>query len=583
MQWPAPDVGRAPFPGPDAGIGEFPSSGGIGLFPPQPIQLRDALVVIDMIATASWQIVPWRDATTVVTMTPSAALVPSPTMFADTVIDMIVEVNRNYDNIDAETVINFSATADVVPVIALRAAQYSDGSGGQPLDFAPRWFTASNGYASTYRLYAGGLDWSKPVGLLMHFHGDGAFEYTNPTDPWSLGGPDGIIARAKAENMIVVVPLTPDDNGAVTWWEWWGPAENPQYAVELIGSIASEYNIDLGRMWFSGYSGGAQFITRDLMPALGSILPSIIGGFVVFGGGGAPRREVDASAAGWWQCRWIVGELDDGTEPGDGFNARAAAEQGEAWYRERGFPTTLTVLDDQGHDLGGLFGGHVGDTLAAHRPAYGPHTVIEMISSTAGMPVAVIEAVASVTMTSTADVVVEGFVAAPVTIDYTPSALMVPVPAIVATAVVDYTPGATLVTFTPMGAYMIEQYSGWSNYSWTSLYPLDKRSDYLSTVLAESGGVKYGIVIGSNGSATIVAQATYLTTVTNAQQVRIVRNGTVLATGSTSSTTVATATWTGTLSAGDIITMEIWGDNRGSTGRRIQPGQSVTYLTINPA
>ena len=254
------------------------------------------------------------------------------------------------------------------------------GSGGALTDVTGVNYSASNAYSSKYHLFAAGLDWTKPVGLLVHFHGDGAFEYNNPTNAWMLGGTNGMIAHAKARNMILLVPLTPDDAvGRFTWWTWYGKEENPRYARDLIAYILGRYKIDKKRIWLSGYSGGSQFITRYLLPHFGVDLGIVGGGFICFGGGQAPAASFSPYNPAFkaaWHCRWVVGALDDGTESGsDGFNAIAAANAGAAWYAGQGFVTEVTQLAGKGHDLNGLYGPHTAAEIDA-RPV--PKTLTQM-------------------------------------------------------------------------------------------------------------------------------------------------------------------------------------------------------------
>ena len=253
------------------------------------------------------------------------------------------------------------------------------GTGGALTDVTAVNYAASNGYSSKYHLYAAGLDWMKPVGLLIHFHGDGAFEYNNPTSSWMLGGANGLIAQAKARNMILLVPLTPDDAvGRFTWWAWYGKEENPRYARDLIAYILGRYKIDKKRIWLSGYSGGSQFITRYLLPHFGVDLGIVGGGFICFAGGQAPAESFapyNPSFKAAWHCRWVVGALDDGTGSGDGFNAIAASNVGAAWYSGQGFATEVTQLAGLGHDLNGLYGPHTGAQIDA-RPV--PKTLAQV-------------------------------------------------------------------------------------------------------------------------------------------------------------------------------------------------------------
>lgn len=250
------------------------------------------------------------------------------------------------------------------------------GTGGALTDVTGVSYTSpTNSYGSKYHLYAAGLDWTKPVGLVVHFHGDAAFEYLNPTNAWMLGGTNGIIAQAKARNMILLVPLTPDDGvGRFTWWAWYGKEENPRYAKDLIAYILGRYDIDKKRIWFSGYSGGAQFVTRYLLPHFGADLGIVGGGFIVFGGGQAPATTFQPYNPAFktaWHCRWVVGATDDGVATGDGFNAVTAATAGATWYAGQGFTAEVTQVPGMGHDLSGLYGPYVGSELDEHPPAGG--------------------------------------------------------------------------------------------------------------------------------------------------------------------------------------------------------------------
>ncbi|WP_415395208.1 hypothetical protein ACMTN4_07510 [Rhodococcus globerulus] len=257
------------------------------------------------------------------------------------------------------------------------------GTGGALTDVTGvNYSSPTNSYSSKYHLYAAGLDWTKPVGLMVHFHGDGAFEYNNPTSSWMLGGANGMIAQAKARNMLLLVPLTPDDAvGRFTWWAWYGKEENPRYAKDLIAYILGRYKIDKKRIWLSGYSGGSQFITRYLLPHFGVDLGIVGGGFICFGGGQAPAASFEPYNPAFkaaWHCRWVVGALDDGTGSGDGFNAIAASNVGAAWYSGQGFTTEVTQLAGLGHDLDGLYGPHTGAEIDA-RPV--PKTLAQVTAA----------------------------------------------------------------------------------------------------------------------------------------------------------------------------------------------------------
>lgn len=250
----------------------------------------------------------------------------------------------------------------------------SGGSGAAKTDITFQGYTApGNGYGSYYHRYAADLDWTKPVGLWVHFHGDGGFEVENPTSAYGLAGPNGMIAQAKARNMVLLVPFTPDDAvGRKTWWAWYGKEENPRYAKDLIVAIMGAFNIDTRRIWFTGYSGGAQFITRYLIPHWGSTMGISGGGMVAIAGGQAPAATFEPfnpTFKAAFHTQWYVGEFDDGTGPGDGFNAIAAAEAGKTWYAGQGFGNEISYLTGKAHVLDGWFGLISGRAIDAHPPA----------------------------------------------------------------------------------------------------------------------------------------------------------------------------------------------------------------------
>lgn len=230
--------------------------------------------------------------------------------------------------------------------------------------------------------------------------------------------------------------------------------------------------------------------------------------------------------------------------------------------------------------------------------------VMDAVASAAVSPVAIMNAavamdaqpgiVGEVTAIVTADVVavmdarasvaIEGYITAPVVMAGAATAAVAPEVAITAPVVMDGVASATSVVsyFTPMGAYMPAEYSGWNNFTWNSVWTLTALPGYPDTILSNPGNANAAIT-HPGGPATINARVQYTYTSGSTQQVRILRNGTVLVTGPDSTTTAATATWTGTLNAGDKITWEFFGDNRAVSDRKITQGQTATYLTINPA
>lgn len=128
----------------------------------------------------------------------------------------------------------FAVTAGLL--IARSFGLTTNGTGGAFTDRTFQSFTASSGLSGEYHIYAAGLTTTQPVGLMVQFHGDAAYEYLNPNSSYSLGGTTGIRAQAKAHNMILVVAKAPDTTGTVTWWE--AGSANADYTRDLIQQVA---------------------------------------------------------------------------------------------------------------------------------------------------------------------------------------------------------------------------------------------------------------------------------------------------------------------------------------------------------
>lgn len=256
----------------------------------------------------------------------------------------------------------------------------SGGSGGPLTDAKEVWFESSNGYGSYYHRYVAHVDWSKPVGIMFWFHGDGGYEFENPDDPYYLAGPNGVVAKARAANSVLIVPGTPDDGASRggTWWKWGTKDSNPRYAKELFVHITSQYNVDLYRVWLCGFSGGAEFLTLYLLRYWGNEMGIKGGGCLMIGGGTKPPVDADfpADYKGHWVWEWRVGALDtgknaDGTTAGDGFNAVAASQGGEQWFRERGWKTALDIVPGKGHLMPRFYGELVQRSLDNNPPPAG--------------------------------------------------------------------------------------------------------------------------------------------------------------------------------------------------------------------
>ncbi|WP_454294830.1 hypothetical protein [Salana multivorans] len=254
--------------------------------------------------------------------------------------------------------------------LATPAGAAPGASGAEDQEYVP--FTASNGLSSAYHVYAAGI--TQPAGLLIWTHGDGAYEFTHPRDPYVMGGPHGVKALANAQGYIVVSVLSPDTEGTVTWWE--EGEDNADYMADLIEHLRGRYEIDTSDVVMAGFSGGAQFTTQYFLPEYSGMLGG--GGSIVFGGGGAPETSQqepwNEGLKDSFFMHWVTGELDTAENSDEGYDALGYAKEGEAYYAAEGFATSHHWIPETGHELDGLFGDLLAATLWEHhlRGGYGP-------------------------------------------------------------------------------------------------------------------------------------------------------------------------------------------------------------------
>jgi hypothetical protein len=137
--------------------------------------------------------------------------------------------------------------------------EMSGGSGGQTGSLEQR-FTASNGMASTYKaIIPTDIGPQKAYGLTIHLHGDGGGDYDwLYEDNARIGLEHGLLG------IVVRAP-----NNKCCWYE--GGEANAKFLDDLIqNEFFVKYNIDKRRVYFSGVSGGSQFLTGQFIPIYGS-------------------------------------------------------------------------------------------------------------------------------------------------------------------------------------------------------------------------------------------------------------------------------------------------------------------------
>lgn len=278
----------------------------------------------------------------------------------------------------------------------IASAEGTHGTGMAYSDRTFQTFTAANGLSSKYHVYAAGVPQDHAAGVVLQFHGDGAYEFANPTSSYSLGGPSGIVAQSRSRGYITVAVRAPDSTGEITWWE--NGSANADFVADLLEKLKAGYDIDTDDIWLVGYSGGAQFITQFFLPKYSRTLGG--GGTVVFGGGGTPRVPVQPFAGSLiadLPMHWYTGGADNGTTVSDGYNALLDAQKGSAWYAGRGFTVDLESPPGLGHNLSGKFGTVLARHLDDHPEI--PHNPVA--TTPAPTPVATTNPTTVTTVTTT--------------------------------------------------------------------------------------------------------------------------------------------------------------------------------------
>lgn len=217
-------------------------------------------------------------------------------------------------------------------------------------------FTGSR-YTSRYHLYAAGLDWSKPVGLLVYADGSGEYGLKNPTSRYLLGGTNGLRAVAKRNNMILLTPFAPNRacaDGDGSCWYMGDTVGYARWAEELVTWVQGRYPINRSRVVVGGYSSGAQLTTEWWIPS-GAAQRTSTDLAVAISYGGTPKMTfatTDPAFKAGLHITWDVGTRDPSYKNDGNYGVSA----GHAWYTSRGWETSLVLVSGEDHDRDGQFG-----------------------------------------------------------------------------------------------------------------------------------------------------------------------------------------------------------------------------------
>lgn len=207
----------------------------------------------------------------------------------------------------------------------------------------------SQGLTSKYHLYTEGLDWSKPVGLIVYGDGSGGYGIDNPTSSYLLAGENGLVAVAKKHNMVLLTPEAPGPSTAPEcegtdncWYDSTG-MKKAAWAGDLTRKVQADLPIAKDRVAIGGYSSGAEFTSIFFGPSQAQSVMTD-GVMVPISYGGAPYTNPTFSQAFKDNVvvSWDVGANDTA--------ALRDARAGEAWYKARGFTTQLNVVANKGHN-----------------------------------------------------------------------------------------------------------------------------------------------------------------------------------------------------------------------------------------
>ena len=189
---------------------------------------------------------------------------------------------------------------NVPPGPVANTAIHASGGAGGGVGLQEVSFTDSVGTKSSYKINAPQVATSSPtapLGLHIHFHGDGGGGYKDFPNRESRGNLIGVTVKAP--------------NGALTW----GRAEgvgHAKFVQDLIqNELVKKYNIDLDRIYFSGVSGGSYFLSGHFIPMFGRTYHS--GAFLMCGGMSPQVTIGDGTFLKTFRIHWetTAGERSD--------------------------------------------------------------------------------------------------------------------------------------------------------------------------------------------------------------------------------------------------------------------------------
>lgn len=223
------------------------------------------------------------------------------------------------------------------------------GSGGSLTDST--FLSFSNGeYTSRYHLYAAGLDWTKPVGMIVYGDGSGEYGLKNPSSTYLLSGTNGLINVAKRNNMVLLTPFAPNPScgdGGGSCWYMGDPRGYAKWSADLIKHIQGRYNVAKNRVALGGYSSGAQWLTEYFAPGghADDIMTDGVAVAISYGGSPKVTTSFTSSFKSNVHFNWNTGDKDSAWTSSGSYGVKA----GYSWYTNNGFATSLDLISGMGH------------------------------------------------------------------------------------------------------------------------------------------------------------------------------------------------------------------------------------------
>ena len=230
------------------------------------------------------------------------------------------------------TLAQVAQTPAAQPAQTAQATQAASGVAATRTNQTFLSYTSPAGTTSQYHVYAEGVDFSKPVGVVFYFDGD----YWQRNESKVYTPDEGMLAAmgkiANARNMVFVPIISPDTNASgdgITWWE--DMNTNGEFFRSFAKSFINQNNLE--------------FITYELTDH-NTAWRNGGGSIMVAGGDSDGSVDADATTKGLPMYWWVGANDTSGNTNPVTWSARGAVESGYNAYLGAGFSNARVKLID---------------------------------------------------------------------------------------------------------------------------------------------------------------------------------------------------------------------------------------------